>query len=462
MPNRLLLILVTSWLVAGCTVDLTIGDDPGVDAELLPEPYVKLSHPQWTRDAAIYQLNVRQFSAAGTFAAAEAELPRIAALGVRIIWLMPIHEIGQKNRKGSLGSPYSVRDYYSVNPEFGTEADFASFVDRAHELGLFVILDWVANHTAWDNDLVTTHPDWYERDWNGEFMPTPWWDWSDIIDLDYDVPELRQYMHDAMAYWVREFGVDGFRCDVAGYVPLDFWEDVRRELAEIRPVFMLGEWEARDLHARAFDATYAWSWYNAVHEVAMGRADTGALFGYYSANESAWPADAMRMTHVSNHDKNSWEGTQFEAFGDALAAAIVLSVVGEGIPLIYNGQEAGNEKRLEFFERDPIRWREHPIGELYRRLFALKRAESALWNGAWGARMIPVDNTAPSKVLSFVRQNERSRVLAVINFSADPATVRLTTGVASGDYRDAFDGSSLVVDAATEFTLGAWSYRVLH
>ena len=462
MPNRLLLILITSWLVAGCTVDLTIGDDPGVDAELLPEPYVKLSHPQWTRDAAIYQLNVRQFSAAGTFAAAEAELPRIAALGARIIWLMPIHEIGQKNRKGSLGSPYSVRDYYSVNPEFGTEADFASFVDRAHELGLFVILDWVANHTAWDNDLVTTHPDWYERDWNGEFMPTPWWDWSDIIDLDYDVPELRQYMRDAMAYWVREFGVDGFRCDVAGYVPLDFWEDVRRELAEIRPVFMLGEWEARDLHARAFDATYAWSWYNAVHEVAMGRADTGALFGYYSANESAWPADAMRMTHVSNHDKNSWEGTQFEAFGDALAAAIVLSVVGEGIPLIYNGQEAGNEKRLEFFERDPIRWREHPIGELYRRLFALKRAESALWNGAWGARMIPVDNTAPSKVLSFVRQNERSRVLAVINFSADPATVRLTTGVASGDYRDAFDGSSLVVDAGTEFTLDAWSYRVLH
>ena len=232
MPNRLLLILVTSWLVAGCTVDLTIGDDPGVDAELLPEPYVKLSHPQWTRDAAIYQLNVRQFSAAGTFAAAEAELPRIAALGARIIWLMPIHEIGQKNRKGSLGSPYSVRDYYSVNPEFGTEADFASFVDRAHELGLFVILDWVANHTAWDNDLVTTHPDWYERDWNGEFMPTPWWDWSDIIDLDYDVPELRQYMRDAMAYWVREFGVDGFRCDVAGYVPLDFWVRVGGDLSQ--------------------------------------------------------------------------------------------------------------------------------------------------------------------------------------------------------------------------------------
>ncbi|MEL7536684.1 MAG: alpha-amylase family glycosyl hydrolase [Pseudomonadota bacterium] len=427
----------------------------------MPEPYVKLTHPAWTRDAAIYQMNVRQFTKEGTFDAARAELPRIAALGARILWLMPIHEIGEKNRKGTLGSPYAVRDYYSINPEFGDKDDFAEFVAAAHDAGLYVILDWVANHTAWDNPLVDEHPDWYVRKWDGDFMPTPWWDWSDIIDLDYDQIGLRAYMRDALAYWVREFDVDGFRCDVAGYVPLDFWEDVRRELDTIKPVFMLAEWETRDLHARAFNASYAWSWYSAMHGIAMGHANTGALAGYYSANESAWPADAMRMTFVSNHDKNSWEGTQFEMFGDALPAAIVLSVVGEGIPLIYNGQEAGNAKRLEFFERDPIEWQTHPIGALYRDLFALKKREAALWNGAWGGRMIPVENSAPEEVLSFVRQRDASRLLAVFNFSAQPHEVGFRSALAEGRYRDAFSDEPLALDADSTVRLGPWEYRVL-
>ena len=424
-------------------------------------PYVKVSHPEWSRDAVIYQINTRQFTPEGTFAAAATQLPRLRQLGVDILWLMPIHPIGEKNRKGGLGSPYSVKDYYGVNPEFGSLQDFKDFLTQAHAQGFHVIIDWVANHTAWDNPLVEQHPEWYERDWKGDFRPTPWWDWSDIIDLDYRNADLRKYMTEVMTWWVREVGVDGFRCDTAGYVPLDFWENLRTELDAIRPVFMLGEAELRDLHQRAFDASYAWSWWEAVHEVAMGRADTGALFNYYSANESSWPLAAMRMTHVSNHDKNSWEGTEFEIFGDGLEAAMVLSVVGEGMPMIYNGQEAGNPRRLAFFEKDPIDWRPHPNGELYQRLITLKKRYPPLWNGEWGARMVPVTNSRAKQVLSFVRADTGHAVLALINFSATAQDFQLQDGPYAGRWQDAFDDQVFELTTDTRLSLPAWGWRVL-
>lgn len=426
----------------------------------LPSPYVKLAHPDWSKSAILYQLNTRQFSEEGTFEAAERQLPRLKDLGVDIIWLMPIHPIGEVNRKGSLGSPYSVKDYYGVNPEFGTLEDLKEFVAAAHKLGMHVILDWVANHTAWDNPLVAEHPDWYARDWKGDFRPTPWLDWSDIIDLDYSKPGLRRYMTEAMKYWVETVDIDGFRCDVAGYAPLDFWENARAELDAIKPVFMLAEWEGRDVHARAFDATYAWSWNNSLHAIAMGKADVGALFGYFSGNESAWPADAYRMAYISNHDQNAWEATQFERFGKALEGAIVLSVVGEGIPLIYNGQEAGNDKRLAFFEKDPIVWRDHPIGDLYKKLFSLKHRVKALANGAAGARMIPAVNSAPSKVLSFVRFGESDGVFTAINFSPDEQTISFPQSLHHGDYVDYFSNEPMTFDAGAVLRLPPWGYRV--
>ena len=426
----------------------------------VPEPYVKLTHPAWSKNATVYQLNTRQFSAEGTFRAAQKELPRIKALGADIVWLMPIHPIGEENRKGTLGSPYSVRDYYGVNPEFGTLNDLKAFVDAAHALDMYVILDWVANHTAWDNPLRTEHPDWYERDWNGDFRPTPWWDWSDIIDLDYSKPEVREYMTEAMKYWVRDVGIDGYRCDVAGFVPVQFWNNVRKELDAIKPVFMLAEWESRDLHAEAFDMTYAWSWYQAVHEIVNGHAALSKLFVYYSWRESSYPKEAYRLTGVSNHDANAWEATQFEAFGDALDAVIVLSVVGDGLPMIYNGQEAGNPKRLEFFEKDPIEWRPHPIGDLYRKLFALKHENTALWNGQWGATMIRVWNSRPDDVLSFVRENDEDKVFAVINFTAEPQSVTFSDSPFAGRYTDYFSGSAVDIDAKTTVDLEPWGYRV--
>jgi glycosidase len=353
-----------------------------------------------------------------------------------------------------------VKDYYGVNPEFGTLADLRRLVDAAHGLGLKVILDWVPNHTAWDNPLAAEHPDWYQHDWKGAFRPTPWFDWADIINLDYRSPGLRRYMTEVMKYWVRDVGIDGFRCDVAGFIPLDFWNNLRRELDAIKPVFMLAEWESRDLHAEAFDATYAWSWYEAMHQVCTGRAGVGALFNYYAWNEGFYPENIMRMTFVSNHDKNSWDGTEFEQFGAGVEAAIVLSVVSEGLPLLYNGQEAGNAKRLQFFEKDPIQWREHPHGELYRRLFALKKANSALWNAHWGARMVQVVNSAPERVFSFVRDNGRDKVFAVFNFSGEARTVKFTDGPYAGAYADAFSGERVQFPADAELALPAWGWRV--
>ncbi len=425
-----------------------------------PAPGVELTHPEWSKDATIYQINTRQFSEEGTFTAAARQLPRLKDLGVTIIWLMPVNPIGQVNRKGSLGSPYAVQDYLTVNPELGTLEDLRAFVARAHSLGMYVILDWVANHTSWDNALTTEHPQWYARDWKGELTPTPWWDWDDIIDLDYSSEELRRYMTEAMCYWVREADVDGYRCDVAGFVPTDFWDNVRRELDAIKPVFMLAEWEARDLHVRAFDMTYAWSWNDTMHRIASGAADVESLYVYYAWNAKAYPRDIMRMMFVSNHDKNSWEGTEYEMFGDAVKAAVVLSVVGEGMPLLYNGQEAGNEKRLEFFERDPIVWREHPMGDFYAKLFALKKSNSALWNAAWGARMVNVRNSAPRQVLSFVRANESDRVFCVLNLSPEEQTVTFSDGPQHGEWVDYLDGDDLSVGPGTALTLPAWGYRV--
>jgi 1,4-alpha-glucan branching enzyme len=460
--NTLFLLVVIS--IFGCNqLNKNKMENPAQNEDLekyKPQAYVKLTHPEWCKNASIYELNTRQFTQEGTFKAAQEQLPRLKELGVDIVWLMPIHPIGEKNRKGTLGSPYSVKDYFGVNPEFGNLQDLKNFVDAAHKLGMFVILDWVANHTAWDNVLVDKHPDWYEKDYKGDFRPTPWWDWSDIIDLDYSKPELRKYMTEALKYWVDEADIDGYRCDVAGFVPVDFGNNARKELDSIKPVFMLAEWESRDLHAEAFDMTYAWSWNETMHKICTGKSDVNGLYIYYSWNESAFPENSLRMTFVSNHDKNAWEGTMYEQFGDGLEAAIVLSVIGEGMPLIYNGQEAGNEKRLEFFEKDPIAWKEDEIGDLYKKLFKLMKNNTALWNAKWGATMVKVPNNAESQVFSFVRVNKMDKVFAVFNFSPDPQKITFKETLYTGTYKDFETDQVVELDENTILNLEPWAYKL--
>ncbi|MGQ8366842.1 alpha-amylase family glycosyl hydrolase [Glaciecola sp. 1036] len=431
------------------------------------EPLVKVQTPDWSKNATIYQINTRQFSPQGDFKGVIEQLPRIKALGSDIIWLMPIHPIGELNRKGELGSPYAVKDYFDINPEFGNKEDFKTLVKVAHELKLKVILDWVPNHSAWDNPLTKSHPEWYLKDYKGDFRPSPWWDWEDIIEFDYDQIPLREYMIEALCYWVTEFDIDGYRCDVAGYVPKDFWKQARQALDQIKPVFMLAEWENRDLHEYGFDMTYAWSWNETMHGIAMGDLPLDKLRKYYSWNERSWPKQAFRMTFVSNHDENAWEGTPDEKFGPALPAAVTLSVLGEGMPLIHNGQEAGETKRLAFFERDPIDWQHNFMADFYSLLLRLRKQHSALWNGKWGATMIQVPNTAMDKVFSFVRQDQQSKWFFIFNFSKQEANVTFCETLFCGQYNAQINGQLHDYDEKTinipqdfAFSLPPWGYQV--
>jgi len=425
-----------------------------------PRDAVEVANAEWTRDAVLYQLNTRQFTSEGTFKAAQKQLPRLAAMGVDIIWLMPIHPIGEAHRKGSLGSPYAVRDYRAVNPEFGTEAEFRAFVDEAHRLGLKVILDWVANHSAYDNPLTKSHPEWYTRTPEGALTSPQGTDWSDVADFDYSQPALRRYMTESLAYWVREFGVDGFRCDVAGYVPTDFWETARAELDKVKPVFMLAEWEQRDLHARAFDATYGWGWKEAMQRLVKSGEGAGPIRGYYAGQAETWPQAAMRMVYTENHDQNSWDGIAAQIYGPAYEAAIALSFTGSGLPLIYNGQEADNDRQLEFFERDPIIWKQGRHADLFARLIALKTETRALHNGRFGAPMVEVPTSQSADVYAFTRGAAGERVFAVFNLSPRPLTLTFDKARHHGRYTDALTGEAASFTGGETLDLPAWGYRI--
>lgn len=236
----------------------------------------RLVHPEWAKNAVLYEVNVRQYTPEGTFKAFEKHLPRLKAMGVDILWLMPVNPIGVKNRKGTLGSYYSIKDYLAVNPEFGTKDDLKELVNKAHDLGMHVIIDWVANHTSWDNNLITEHPDWYAHDSTGKIIP-PVPDWTDVAGLNYKNKELREYMTNALIYWVREADIDGFRCDVAGMLPVSFWNEAVPKIKAIKHVFMLAEWETPEMHDTAFDMTYSWNAYQVMNAIAKGKKTAVAL-----------------------------------------------------------------------------------------------------------------------------------------------------------------------------------------
>lgn len=434
---------------------------PATDVRYQPKPYVELKHPEWSKNATIYEVNVRQYTPEGTFKAFEAHLPRLKELGVDIIWFMPIHPIGEKNRKGKIGSYYSVKDYFGVNPEFGTMEDFKATVQKIHDMGMYVIIDWVGNHSAWDNPLVDQHPEWYTKSKEGNFQPTPWYDWDDIIDFDYNQPEFRKYMTEALKFWVKEANIDGYRCDTGGFIPTDFWDNARAEMDAIKPVFMLAEWESRDLHKHAFDATYAWSLWDHLHEAAINKKGIGGIVGYMAHDVNTFPRGGYRMTFTDNHDKNSWEGNQYSNFGPALPAAMVFCGVVNGMPLIYSGQEAGLDRSLAFFEKDEIKWKEHPNAAMYKTLFDLKHKNQALWNGEWGGDMVRIYSDKMDQVISFVREKNGDVVLPIINYSNKPVTVTLKTQYNAGTYKELFTGQEYTLKGDDVMTLKPWGYVVL-
>lgn len=435
-------------------------ESPPVHMELSREPVVRLvKHPEWSHNLGIYEVNVRQYTPEGTFQAFESHLPRLKELGVGILWFMPIHPIGEEKRKGSLGSYYSVKNYYGVNPEFGTLEDFKALVNKIHDVGMYVIIDWVANHTAWDNPLTVEHPDWYMRDSRGHFFP-PVPDWSDVIALNYNNPELQDYMVQAMKFWVQETGVDGFRCDVAGMVPEEFWNRVRKELERVKPVFLLAEAEYPSLHEKAFDMTYGWELYHLINRIAKGQTREDSIGRHLALEKHRFPRDAYRMYFTSNHDENSWNGTVFERLGAGAAAFAVLTATFEGMPLVYSGQEAGLDKRLEFFEKDLIEWKAHEFSELYTTLLHLKKNNKALWNGEDGGPLIRVITSEDDDVFAFVREKEGDKIFVVLNLSNEEQQVALKGLSFIGDYRDVFAGKKVSFSEGAQLELKPWDYGV--
>ncbi len=417
-----------------------------------------VKHPEWSRNLSIYEVNTRQYTPEGTFQAFDSHIKQLKDLGVGIVWFMPINPIGEKNRKGSLGSYYSVKDYKAVNPEFGTLADFKETVRQIHEMGMYVIIDWVANHTAWDNVWVTEHPDFFTKDSLGNFMP-PVADWHDVIDLNYDNKELWKSMIEAMKYWVQECDIDGFRCDVAGMVPLEFWKAAHTELNKVKDVFMLAEAEGPEFH-EAFDMTYSWELLHLMNDIAQGKKGAQFLRDYFEKEKNKYPADAYRMRFTTNHDENSWNGTVFERMGEAAETFDALTCVITGMPLVYSGQEAGLNKRLSFFDKDTIEWKDSKYRILYADLLHAKEKNRALWNGVEGGAMIPVEASS-GDVFAFVRQKGDDRVYAVFNLSAKPVKTELESDLIKGEYSNLLSGKETKIKSKEWIELKPWTYRIL-
>ena len=418
----------------------------------------KFSPPDWSYNKTIYEVNVRQYSKESNFSGFEKHLPELKDLGVGILWFMPIQPIGEKNRKGTFGSYYSVKDYKAVNPEFGSLGEFKILVKKLHRLGMYVILDWVANHTAWDNEWITGHPDFYTKDSLGNIIP-PNPDWTDVADLNYDNQELRDSMIEALKFWVKECDIDGYRCDVAGMVPIDFWIDARTELEKIKPVFMLAEWETPEM-CKAFDMTYDWKTYDTMNDLVKGNKNANDLFNCIEKNEQEYPPNSFRMEFTTNHDKNSWEGTVFERLGEAAEEFAVYTFLIPGMPLIYTGQEAGLDKRLEFFEKDPVVWKNHPFRKLYRSMVQLKTNNDALLCGQRGGELIRISSSNDSSVFAFTRTKHKNKILAIFNFSDKEAEVSLQGESMTGSYRNFFSGKVETFKNQENFKLEPWRYKI--
>ena len=422
-------------------------------------------HPEWSYSAVLYELNIRQFTAEGTFNAAIERLPFLRSIGVDAIWLMPIYPIGVEGRKGSLGSYYSIRDYKGVNPEFGTEDDLRAFISAAHAMGVKVLLDWVANHTARDARWITERAaDWYERDEQG-VAKVPW-DWTDTAKLNYANHDVWRGQIDAMRYWVEEFGVDGFRCDMAMLVPIEFWQEVSEELHRIKDdIFMLAEAEEDNLFDRAFNMSYQWNVHHIMVDIAKGARRVWDLRNAIHAERARYPREAMRMSFTSNHDENSWSGSEQSRFGAALEVMTALTfLMPSTMPLIYTGQEVGYDHSFEFFERDHLPaelYRENRTTELYRRLCSLKHKERALDAGERGGEMIEIENNAKDCMMTFVREVEGSRVVAILNLSPYTIHADFRTGIYAGRYYDAISGEYVVLDDHVERDIVPWHYQIL-
>jgi len=414
----------------------------------------EVSHTGWSRNAVIYEANIRQSTPEGTFNAYSRQLPRLKSLGVDIIWVMPIHPISLEGRNGELGSYYAVQDYTKVNSEFGTLGDFKALVTKAHKLGMKVIIDWVANHTGLDNVWVKSHPDFYVKDSLGKMVHP--YNWTDTYKLDYANKALRTAMLDAMKYWIEECNIDGFRCDVAMEVPTDFWNTVRAEISKIKPIFMLAEAEKPELAEKAFDMNYNWPLKNVMGRICKNGADAQkSLDSLMVSQAKSFPEDSYLMNHITNHDFNSWEGTEFDRLGDGVKACAVLEYTWPGMPLLYTGQEVGFNHSFEFFKKDKSPdFKANSWTYFYKALNSLKHKYTALRAGD-GAAVVRYPTSEP-QVYVFSRKGSNGMVTVMVNLSARQVPVKYTGKALKGIYTNYFSNKK----EALPKQLKAWEYKV--
>ncbi len=420
-------------------------------------------HVDWRHHTNVYEVNLRQYTKEGTFKAFSKKVTRLKDMGVEVLWFMPITPISQDKRKGSLGSYYACSDYTAVNPEYGTLDDFKKLVDTIHKAGLKVIIDWVANHTGWDHVWTRSNPDFYHRDGFGNFYDKHGWD--DVIDLNYDNPNMRHTMKEAMKYWVRECNIDGFRCDMAMLTPLYFWREARAEVDQLKPLFWLAEldqWDNPD-YMEVFDACYTWKWMHVTKEFYQSQQrDIMALDSVLMHYESLHPKPAIRAWFTSNHDENSWNGTEYEKYGDMAKPLAVFGATWEGVPMIYSGQEMPNDKRLQFFDKDPIEWKgELKLHYFYKSLLNLHSTHPALRAADPHAKTFRIRTTADDKVFSYLRKNAEKEVLVLLHLSPqNHLNIEVKDDKIAGKYKELFSGVEMDFDTGRNLELKPWQYLV--
>jgi alpha-amylase len=435
-----------------------------------------LSTPDWAKNAVIYQVNIRQFTAEGTFNAFAEHLERIAALGVDMIWFMPIYPLCDTNKKcheeadtECLGSHYAAYDFFSVNPRYGTPEDFRNVVKKIHDLGIKVILDFVPNHTGWDSRWMLRHPEWFKTDNSGKIISPvkeengESWGWDDVAQLNYSNMRMRENVIQAHEFWMREFEVDGFREDVAGEVPTFFWKELRTRLEKIRPLYMLSEDETKgqEHFNVCFDTNYAWETSIVMKKIVKGELPASALNTWTEAVKAKFGTRGWQLNYTQNHDENTWNGTEKELFGDGADCYVALAFTIEGMGMIYNGQEASLDKRLWFFNKDEIDWTGASRAAFFKTLIDLKHKNKALWNGQSGGALIKLETTAEDTIYAFTREKDGNRFVGIFNMSDKKTAFILRGGEAQGDYENVFTSKPQSIAQETNLSLEPFAYVLL-
>ncbi len=432
-------------------------------------------------NSVIYEANIRQYSPEGTFDAFTKDIPQLKQLGVKVIWLMPVYPISMKNRKATgdlsiedikdpeekkkyLGSYYAISDYTAVNSNYGTKQDFDELVKTAHENGMYVILDWVANHTGWDHKWIEQHPEYYHKDKDGNVTDPinpdtgESWGWTDVAHLNYENKDLWNAMNAEMLYWVKEHNIDGFRCDVAGNVPTDYWNQIVPQLKAIKPVFMLAESEDKDLFYEAFDMGYNWEGHHIMNEIAQGKMNVNDWDNYMKKIDTTYQEDDYLMNFITNHDENSWNGTVKERLGDASETMLAFSYTLPGMPLIYSGQEYDMNKRLKFFEKDSIPKNKAKVWPVLEKLGKLKNTIDALDGAKKAANYQRITTSEDANILAFKRSKNNSELIFMANMSDEPKSF---SAEINGDFKDAMTDKDISLNSEDLHNFEPWEYRIL-